>query len=169
MSPRNIKAWQEFFIAATVVAALQMVFMEPPAEAAVDTLSPNSPVANISTMPVEPGTAAASSICEDCDMPAMLREQSTGLVITTSLSDGSHVSVWQNKYDNLVYGQCYSSGGQPRSDFFRINADAEDGVLPIILARKDGGFVAVWEKDCQRHEQRFNATCTPLGNEARLK
>lgn len=167
MNPGNSKNWQELFIAGAVVTVLQMAVIQPPAEAAADILSMKSPTASISTLPVEPGTVSSS--CAECDMPAALRDRITGLVITTALTDGGYVAVWQNKHDNLVYGQCYSRKDQPRGDVFRINADAKDGVLPVILARRDGGFVARWQQDEQGYEQHFNSSGMPLGNEAKLK
>lgn len=167
MNPGNRKNWQELFIAGAVVAILQMVVIQPPAEAAANILSMKSPATNISTLSVEPGTASSS--CAECGVPAALRNRITGLVITTALTDGGYVAVWQNKHDNLVYGQCYSRKDQPRGDVFRINADAKDGILPVILARGDGGFVARWQQDKQDYEQHFDSGGMPLGKEAKLK
>lgn len=169
MDIRSIKSWRDFFIAATVVAVLQMAVIQPSAEAAVDILSIKSPVASITTLPVELGTTAAGGACEGCDMPSPLRDRVTDLVVTTSLSDGGYVAVWQNKFDNIVYGQCFSRENQARSGVFHINAEVADGILPVILVQRDGGFVASWQQAGQRYEQHFNPRGMPLGNAARLE
>lgn len=169
MSPRSIKNWQEFFIAASVVATLQMLVMQPPAEAAVDNLSMKSPIASISTLHVTPGTVAAGNVCVECKMPAPILDQIAGLVITTHLANGNYVAVWQNKYNNLVYGQCFSRDGKSICDAFHINAEVKDGILPVILGRGDGGFVAKWQQDGQGHEQYFNLPGMAVGNEAKPK
>jgi hypothetical protein len=163
MSNRNTRAWQELFIAGAAVAILQMLVLQPSAEAAADILSPKSSLAVISVLPVEPGTAAAGGACAECSTPAPILERVTGLVITTSLHDGGYVAVWQNRYDNIVYGQSFSRENQPRGDVFRINAEVKDGVLPLILSRRGGGFVAKWQQDGQRHEQHFSPEGSPLG------
>jgi hypothetical protein len=166
MNSGNTRSWQEFFVAATVVAALQTAFLQPSAEAAVDGLSIKSPLASISTLPVKPGATSAGTICEGCSKPAPLHERVTDLVITTTLPDGGYVVVWQNKYDNFVYGQSYSRENRPKGDIFRLDAEVKDGVLPIVLGLRDGGFVARWQQDGQHHEQRFDPYGVPLGNAA---
>ncbi len=166
MEPGSIRSWQEFFIAGTVAVTLQLAFAPPAAEAAVDSVSNGSPIASINTLPVAPGTAAASSTCEGCNTPAALREKVTDLVITTTMPDGGYVAVWQNKYDNLIYGQCFSRGDRARGGTFHIGAELSDGMLPIILVRKDGGFFAAWQQDGKRYEQHFSPRGMPLGNAA---
>lgn len=164
MKPGSIKNWQEFFIAASVVAVLQMFAMQQPAKAAAENLSMKSPIASINTLPVIPGSVAAGSTCAECNtIPAPIRDQISGLVITTHLTNGSYVAVWQNRYNNLVYGQCFSREEKSICDAFHINAEVKNGILPIILSRRDGGFVAKWQQDGQHHEQHFSPEGRPLG------
>lgn len=108
----------------------------------------------------------ASYACEHCDtpMPRPLQDGETDLLIATTLADGGSVAVWQNKTDKLVYGQSFSPDGQPRSDIFRINADVQDGILPIITPQADGGFMAQWKRDERRLRQHFNAQGRVLGD-----
>lgn len=164
MKPGIIKNPQEFFIAGAVVTILQMTVMQPPAEATTGILSMKSPIASINTLPVTPGSVAAGNACVECNtIPTPIRDQTSSLVITTHLTNGSYVAVWQNRYNNLVYGQCFSREEKSICDAFHINAEVKDGILPIILSRRDGGFVAKWQQDGQHHEQHFSPEGRPLG------
>ena len=168
-------------IVGAAIAALGLTGMPSPAMASISALSmrPAPVMASIGVLSMRPVTAvasngvlpvaleasvAASDGCERCVMPAPLRDGEAGLVITTTLADGGYIAVWQSKTDSLVYGQSYSPNGQPRSGIFRINAEVKDGILPVILTRKDGGFVARWQRDGQRFEQYFSSRGILLEN-----
>lgn len=171
MNSLHIKSWREYFVAATVAFTFQLTFVQSPAEAAAGTAKIIPPTAGINNaIAVSLGTAATSNACVECtSMPAAIRDRVAGLVVTTTLSDGSYVAVWQNKYDNLVYGQCYSREDQPSCAVFRIEAEVEDGILPLILSRKDGGFIAKWQQDGKRFEQHFNPLGVALGDGTKLE
>lgn len=123
-------------------------------------------VPRVGVLPVGPSApVVASYACEHCatPMPRPLQDGETDLVITTTLADDAYISVWQSKTDNLVYGQCYSPDGQAHSDIFRINAEAQDGILPIITPQSDGSFVAQWKRDGKRFKQQFDSQGHPRG------
>jgi len=167
MNHESAKNWREFIIVGAAIAALGLTGMPSPAMASISALSmrPATAMASIGVLPVAlDASVAASDGCEGCVMPAPLRGGEADLVITTTLADGGYIAVWQSKTDSLVYGQSYASNGQPRSGVFRINAEVKDGILPVILTRKDGGFVARWQRDGQRFEQYFSSRGILLGN-----
>lgn len=104
-----------------------------------------------------------TEVCHPCDRP--MQDIEAGLVITTTLSDGGYVAIWQDRNDGHVYGRCYVSDGRPRGAQFRIDAHVEDGILPVIVAHRDGSFAARWSRDGKKFEQRFNAHGGTLGAE----
>jgi len=120
-------------------------------------------VANTGACPFEPGTDAKNrGSCDTC--PGPIQGHDAALVIVTMLADGSHVAVWQSTVDGRVYGQCYTRVGLPRGAQFRINAEAKDGILPVMVPQEDGSFVARWQQHGQRFEQHFSGHGVPLGD-----
>ena len=108
-----------------------------------------------------------TEVCHPCDRP--MQDIEAGLVITTTLSDGGYVAVWQDRNDGHVYGRCYVPDGSPRGAQFRIDAHVEDGILPVIVAHRDGSFAARWSRDGKKYEQRFDAHGVSLGDDAQLE
>jgi hypothetical protein len=120
-------------------------------------------VAKTGACPPEPGADAKSSgSCDPCAGPIQRRD--AAFVIVTTLADGCYVAIWQSTFDGRVYGQCYSQAGLARGAQFRINAEAKDGILPVMVPQEDGGFKAWWEQDGKRFEQRFNNQGVPLAD-----
>ena len=160
-------------IVGAAIAALGLTGMPSPAMAGIRVLSmqPATDVASIGVLPVVPDASmAASNGCEKCVMPAApLRDGETDLVITTILADGGYIAVWQNRNDGHVYVRCYMSDGNPRGAQFHIDAHVRDGILPVIVTHRDGGFAARWRRDGKKYEQRFNAHGVPRGDEVQLK
>lgn len=159
------RGWQELFVAVIAVALVQLIVLQPSAEAAVDTRAVKPSLASISITPAVSDSATTGIACAECKTPAQLRNSEADLVVTTTMEDGSYVAVWQNKHDNIVYGQSFYRDDQPRGNAFRITADLRDNVLPIIQLRSGGGFVAKWQQDGRRHERRF----TPDGKQLEMR
>ena len=104
-----------------------------------------------------------TEVCHPCGRP--MQDIEAGLVITTTLSDGGYVAVWQDRNDGHAYGRCYVPEGSPHGAQFRIDAHVEDGILPVIIAHRDGSFAARLSRDGKKFEQRFNAHGGTLGAE----
>lgn len=139
------------------IAALGLTSMPPAvvADTAVSLVGPRA----------EP---VALNDCERC--ASLIRDGDADLVVTTTLGDGTYVAVWQSKSDNRVHGQRYTRDGQPRGAEFRINMEvADDGLLPVIITRPDGRFLAKWNRDGRWFEQHFDSQGAPLGREAQIK
>ncbi|MHB8534988.1 MAG: hypothetical protein ACYDBW_06020 [Sulfuricaulis sp.] len=163
---------RSFSIIGAAIAALGLTAMPSTAMAGISVLSmqPATAVASIGGLAVTPeAPVAAGDGCEGCVMPAPLRDGETDLVITTTLADGGYIAVWQDRNDGHVYGRCYVSDGSPRGAQFHIGAHVEDGILPVIVPHRDGGFAASWSRDGKKYEQRFNAHGVPRGDEVQLK
>ncbi len=116
--------------------------------------------------PLDMATVRAEA-CYSCATPA--QNIDAALVIATTLADGGYVAVWQNRGDGRVYVRSYGLDGQPRGAQFPVDSDAEDGILPVIITQRDGGFVARWWRDGERYEQHFDANGTPQGDKTELK
>jgi len=71
------------------------------------------------------------------------------------LSDGGFVVVWQSDIQDFnntsgIYGQRYSSTGNPRGGEFQINTyTAGSQKSPVVTGLTNGGFVVVWESNGQ--------------------
>jgi len=125
-------------------------------------------VAGTGNLPGEPEAAViAIDGCEHC--ARLIARRETDLVITTTLTGGDYVAVWQSNVDGGVHGQIYTRGGQPRGAEFRIHADVEEGYLPIVHLQPNGEFVARWQRYGATYTRRFDAHGRPVGDEARLK
>ena len=121
-------------------------------------------------LPVVPDASVASSAgCERRVMPAPLRDGQTDLVIATPLAGSAHVAVWQDRNDGHAYDQCLVSDGSPRGTRFRIDAQVESGILPVIVAHSDGSFAARWIRDGKKYEQRFDAQGVPRVDKAQTE
>ena len=127
------------------------------------TMASGTAVASTGPCPPEPGADAKNNdSCDPCAGPIQHRD--AALVIVTTLADGGYVAVWQSTFDGRVYGQCYTQAGLPRGAQFRINVEAKDGILPVMVPQEDGGFNARWQQDGQHFEQRFNSQGVPLAD-----
>jgi hypothetical protein len=124
----------------------------PVATAGVDTSRPEEPGAE----------ATKDGTCDPCTEP--IKRKKTGLVIVTTLTNGGYVSIWWSKIENRVNGQCYTKAGLPLGAQFHINAKVKNKILPVVIAQKNGRFVARWKQHGQHLEQRFNANCVSLGD-----
>lgn len=126
------------------------------------TVASGTAVASTGARPAEPGTGAKNSgTCDPCAGPI---QRDAALVVVTTLAEGGYVAVWQSTVDGRVYGQCYTRAGLARGAQFRIDVDARNGILPVMVPQEDGGFVAWWRQDEQRFEQHFSGQCVPLEN-----
>jgi hypothetical protein len=105
--------------------------------------------------------AVRTEVCHSCERS--MRNIEADLVITTALSDGGYIAVWQDRKDGHAYGRRYVSDGSPRGARFRIAAHVEDGILPVIVTHRDGGFAARWSQGGRKYEQRFDVQGAPLG------
>jgi hypothetical protein len=95
------------------------------------------------------------------------------------LSDGSVLICWQSDlqdgWKTGIYGQQFTSTGEPIGDEFRVN----DGAIgrqetPAIAGLTVGGFVICWMADSQTptghgiYIRRYDANCQPMSKEFRI-
>jgi len=92
------------------------------------------------------------------------------------LNDGRFVVVWQSEHQDGsghgIFGQLFTSAGQPAGSEFQANSHVEsEQQTPAVAAFGRGGFVVVWEskdQDGSSHGvfgQRYDSDGNPAGGE----